>query len=553
MTRLRNSRTVLLRLSSPRQQIRPPDIATLSHDGLLTQNPNQYSPLRLKPSEALTCDQNHGYGPEQQAYNNGAMDQFVQKTSVDTCKSADNVHMFGKPGLVMGYYDGNTVAGMWNLAQNYAMSDHAFSTQFGPSTPPALNLIAGSTHGARSYDAKTGQQTATPDKYAVQSPDGNGVGTVTNDPDPLYDDCSNHGHNLAALDGKNVGDLLNAKSVSWGWFQGGFAPSKAHDGDQLAVCGAAHNNVGGFAAVDYSPHHNPFAYYKSTANPTHAAPANDAEIGHDGAANHNYDLTDFDKVVNSDNMPAVSYLKAGEYQDGHAAYSDPVDEQNFITKQINKIQASKNWANTAIVLAYDDSDGWYDHVPASITNGSNDAAGANLDAEICKGGPAPAGGYQDRCGPGTRQPLLVVSPYAKKNFVDHTQTDQASILKFIEQNWSLGQIGDSSVDESAGQINAMFDFNAAPRVTPVVLDEKNGSVVQTAVQPSSPAPSSQAPSVSAPAGQLPVTSASPSSSAAGEDLAATGFPVVVVGMLALIVAAFGVLTFVLIRRRKRFN
>jgi Phosphoesterase family len=82
-------------------------------------------------------------------------------------------------------------------------------------------------------------------------------------------------------------------------------------------------------------------------------------------------VTDFDKVVNSDNMPAVSFVKAPNRQDGHAAYSDPVDEPNFITKQVNAIQKSKNWTALPVVLAYDDSDVWYDHAAAKAKNSSN--------------------------------------------------------------------------------------------------------------------------------------------------------------------------------------
>ena len=86
-----------------------------------------------------------------------------------------------------------------------------------------------------------------------------------------------------------------------------------------------------------------------------------------------------------------------------------------------------------------------------------------------------AGGYADRCGPGPRQPRVVISPYAKKNFVDHTQTDQASILRFIEDNWHTGQIGDASADATAGSVNAMFNFNKQ-RDDKVLLDEQSGAV-----------------------------------------------------------------------------
>ncbi|MEV7499704.1 alkaline phosphatase family protein [Streptomyces sp. NPDC093018] len=442
----------------------PKDIDTLANAGLLEHNPNQYAPKRLSPSQALTCDQNHSYGPEQYAYNGGKADQFVQNTEVDKCSGG----LFGEPGLAMDYYDGNTVTALWNYAQHYTLSDRAYSSNYGPSTPGALNLASGNTHGVVSIDPATGKQTAKPDSYTVQSPDAKGVGTVVNDPDPAWDDCSDKDHTssnaLASMQGKNVGDLLNTKKVSWGWFQGGFRPSTGWDGTSgsYAKCDTTHNNVGGAAAVDYSPHHNPFSYYKSTANPHHLPPKSVSEIGHNGQANHNYDLTDFSAALKAGHLPSVSFLKAGEYQDGHAGYSDPIDEQHFLVSEINAIQSSPQWKSTAIVVAYDDSDGWYDHAFVAPRNGSTDTSvgsnGKATDSPACQSGPKAAGGYADRCGPGTRQPLLVISPYSKVNKVDHTLTDQASITRFIEDNWHTGRVGDASFDAKAGSLGGMFDF-----------------------------------------------------------------------------------------------
>ncbi len=101
---------------------------------LLTANPNTYNPTRLTHSQALTCDQDHGYTPEQQAVNGGKMDKFVQFTETATCTGTPT-KPYGAPGLVMDYFDGNTDTGQWNYAQNYAMSDNNYDTQFGPSTP----------------------------------------------------------------------------------------------------------------------------------------------------------------------------------------------------------------------------------------------------------------------------------------------------------------------------------------------------------------------------------------------------------------------------------
>ncbi|WP_051941047.1 phospholipase C [Phaeacidiphilus oryzae] len=440
-----------------------PKANTAASAGLLKSNPNLYSPQRLSPSQAMTCDQNHSYGPEQKAYDGGKADQFVQNTSVDKCSGG----LFGEPGLAMDYYDGNSVTALWNYAQQYTMSDNSYGSTYGPSTPGALNLVAGQTHGAVSVSSTSGttdpKQTATPDSSVVSSPNASGVGTIIRDPDPAYDDCADSDHtatsNLAAVtQGKNIGDLLNQRKVTWGWFQGGFKPSTAWDGKSgdYAKCDTSHTNVGGSSVVDYSPHHNPFEYYKSTSNPHHLPPSSTAAIGSTDQANHQYDLSDFNKALDAGHLPAVSFLKAGAYQDGHAGYSDPTDEQHFLVDEINALQKSPEWSSTAVVISYDDSDGWYDHVYHAPTNGSQDST---QDASGCQAQTAVLAGQQDRCGPGPRLPLLVISPYAKTDHVDHGLTTQSSITRFIEDNWRTGRIGNGSFDATAGSLNSAFDFS----------------------------------------------------------------------------------------------
>ncbi|WP_372410280.1 phospholipase C [Streptomyces luteireticuli] len=440
----------------------PQDIDNLRTAGLLTHNPNRYPPRRLGPGQALTCDQNHLYGPEQLAAHDGAADRYVEHTDSGRCSG----RLYGEPGLVMDHYDGNTVTALWNYAQHYALNDRSFGSTYGPSTPGAVNLVSGQTHGVVSTDPVSGsehpRQTPRPDPFAVVAPDARGVGTLVNDPQPAYDDCSGDGHRgrspLAALRGRTVGDLLNARKVSWGWFQGGFRPGTPWDGKpgHYARCsGRTSTNSGGTEVIDYIPHHEPFQYYASTANPHHLPPASIAEIGHEGRANHQYDLADFDAVLRAGRLPSVSFLKAPAAQDGHAGYSGPLDEQRFLVTWINRIQSAPQWRDTAVVLAYDDSDGWYDHAWAPPRNGSRVAG---LDAAACRSGPAPGGGHQGRCGPGPRLPLLVVSPYSKVNTVDHTPTETASVLRFIEDNWRLGRIGGSSFDARAGSLMQLFDF-----------------------------------------------------------------------------------------------
>ena len=433
---------------------------------LLEHNPNSANPQRLARSEALTCDQDHGYKDEQKAFDNGLMDKFVENTNRGSCPPPDT----SKLNLVMDYYDGNTVTALWNYAQNFSMNDNSYDTTFGPSTPGALNLASGQTHGVYSVDPATGQKTSSPDPYAVADPNAQGVGTVINDPDPAFDDCSSSKYPTAAMTGTNIGDLLNKKDVSWGWFQGGFRPTGTTGGK--AQCNSSHKNIGGADVTDYSAHHEPFEYYKSTSNPHHLAPASPKEIGHDGRANHQYDLSDFYTSLKGDNLPAVSFVKASKYQDGHAGYSDPLDEQHFLVDLINKVQKSKDWKSTAIVVAYDDSDGWYDHQMSPILNDSQSSNDALTGAGMC-GSKAPMGGYQDRCGYGPRLPLMVISPYSKVNAVDHSTTDQTSVLRFIENNWGTGRIGDASYDELAGSMNGLFDFNH-PKAKRLFLDPKSG-------------------------------------------------------------------------------
>ena len=443
---------------------------------LLTANPNSFNPQRLTASEALTCDQNHGYGPEQKAFDSGKMDLFVQNTQTATC-SGQPV-LFGSPGLVMDYYDGNTVTGLWNYAQNYAMSDNNYDTNFGPSTPGALNLISGNDGG--SYAVSPGTGVTVPDPGTVSALNSQGLGTIYGDLDPAFDNCSDASHTgtnpVGVATGRSVGDLLNARHVSWGWFQGGFAPTGTNSAG-YAVCGSTHANIGGGLSADYSPHHNPFEYYKSTANPRHLPPTSEAAIGHTDQANHQYDLSAFYQTVKDGNMPAVSFLKAAEYQDGHPGYSDPIDEQHFIVNTVNQIEQSKYWKSTAIVVTYDDSDGWYDHQASPIINGSN----TTVDAAVCTGTPVRLGSFPDRCGYSSRLPLVVISPYTRSNYVSHNVTDQSSITKFIEDNWLDGQrTGAGSFDAVAGSLyvrGGVLDFRREPNDTRILLDPTTGEVV----------------------------------------------------------------------------
>lgn len=475
-------------INAPKFQAKPDtpkDIDTLESAGLIDQNPNAIKPFRLTPGQAVTCSQNHEYDAEQKAFNGGKMDKFNETAAKDNCASKGK-NIFDKPGENMGYYDGNTTQGIWNYAQNFSMSDNHFGTQFGPSTPGALNLVAGNVTPTLMHDPKSGAQVPDMDNEEIaghrKDEFGRDVSSIVADPDPAFDDCSNRSSatsdTTASVDAPNVGDKMNEKGVSWGWFQGGFRPSEPATDTQRARCGHAHPNVGTSKQVDYNPHHQPFQYFASTANPHHLAPANEDEIGHDGQANHQYDIEDFDTVVKKGNLPAVSFLKAGNYEDGHPGNSDPVDEQRFLAREINQIENSPAWKDTAIMIAYDDSDGWYDHKATDILNGSNDD---KVDSSICKDAVQKVGAVDNvagRCGPGTRHPFILVSPFAKANHVDHTLTEQTSILRFIEDNWQLGRLGKGAFDERAGKLDNMFDFHQE-HAKPLFLNQDDGTVASS--------------------------------------------------------------------------
>ena len=357
------------------------------------------------------------------------------------------------------------------------MSDNSYNTTFGPSTPGALNLISGQTNGITQTLNGTGEEID----------DGQGGLTLIGDADPIGDVCSSPTGNQVQMSGRNVGDMLNDAHVSWGFFEGGFDLSQVNANGTTGCKRSTLSAVTKVKKADYIPHHQPFQYYASTANPTHARPTSVAMIGRQGdAANHQYDMTDFYAAVEAGNFPAVSFLKAPGYQDGHGGYSDPLDEQQFIVHVINFLQQQPDWRDTAVVIAYDDSDGWYDHQAAPRVNASSSAADALDGAGVCKargtlpGTDSKGKPVQGRCGYGPRLPLLVVSPWARSNHVDHTLTDQSSITRFIEDNWLHGKrLGGGSFDVEAGSLEHMFDFfQPFTAHRKLLLDEQTGQPVK---------------------------------------------------------------------------
>jgi phospholipase C len=432
---------------------------------LLTANPNlnpanttgASNPFRLDRSQAFTNDQDHSYTPEQAAFDNGLMDLFPLNTGT-AGPPPSGTGVTQTNGLVMGYFDGNTVTAMWNYAQNFAMSDNSHGSTFGPSTPGVVNLISGQTNGVINTLNGTGDE-------VNGGPDGSL--TMIGDADPTGDACSSPSRAQGNMSSNSIFDLLHAAGVSYGTFMGGFNLTITNSNGTSGCNRSTTSAVTGVTELDYTPHHSLSSYWPSIANPKHTRPQSLAEIGHDGPANHDYDTLDFYAAAAAGNLPAVSFLKAPSYQDAHPGYSDPLDEQTFVVDTINFLETLPTWSSTAVVIAYDDSDGWYDHVMGPIVNTSTGPADALTGPGTCGTAATSLPGVNGtanphalgRCGYGPRLPLLVISPWAKRNFVDSTVTDQSSIIHFIEDNWLGGErIGQGSFDGVANSISQMFDF-----------------------------------------------------------------------------------------------
>ncbi len=473
-----------------------PKVNNLANANLLVNNPNftnsgdgtdAAEPFRLDRTQANTASQNHNYTPEQQAYDNGKADLFPKYTGRGT---PGGVGAFATKGQVMGYFDGNTVTAIWNYAQHFAMNDNAYTDTYGPSTPGALNVISGQTNGAVAVTGNSNTQII---------PDGQDGLSVIGDAGPAYDPCSTPAYSTqVTMTGKNIGNLLNDAGITWGSFMGGFDLSITNPNGTTGCARSSFSSVTGSAYKDYIPHHAWFQYYVSTANPTHARPSSIKVIGHsmqaDGhtpdPANHNYDLNDFYAAVKFGNFPAVSYVKMQGYQDGHAGYSDPLDEQEGTVELINFLQHRPEWKDTAVILTYDDSDGWYDHAYATPTSASYDPTADQLSGPgQCGTGlatqPQPNGvtgkPVNGRCGPATRVPFMVISPYAKQNFVSDTRISLASVVRFIEDNWLHGQrLGGGSFDATAGSVVDLFDFRDHDQNEKLYLDPATGTIVSDA-------------------------------------------------------------------------
>jgi phospholipase C len=356
----------------------PADLPNEPFDMTKFVNPNQQS-----------GDLVHRYYQEQYQIDGGKMDKFVAWGD--------------SAGLVMSYYDGTNMP-EGKLAQQFTLMDNFFHAAFGgsflnhqflicacaPTWPDAPSSIVAQLD-ASGIMTKDGQVT----------PDGFGINTsfTVNSPHPA--NITDQSLLMPEQTAPTIGDRLSDAGVSWKWYSGGWNQALLGHADPL-----------------FQFHHQAFAYYANYAD------------GTQGRADHLDDELNFYNDVATNSLPAVSFVKPLGPNNEHPGYATEQNGQVHVADLVNTIQKSPYWADTAIIITYDEHGGRWDHVAPPVI---------------------------DRWGPGSRVPAIVISPFAKKGFVDHTQYDTTAILKFIEARWNLQPLGDR--DAKAGDMLTAFDFN----------------------------------------------------------------------------------------------
>ncbi|HEX5385886.1 MAG TPA: acid phosphatase [Gemmatimonadales bacterium] len=347
-----------------------------------------------------------------------SIEQFVGAT----LKTPDMIHRFyeeqvqidggamdkfaavsGAGGLVMGFYHTANLP-LAAEAARYTLCDNFFHAAFGGSFLNHIWLIAARTpvfpNAPPDAVAQLGPDALPlPDHDGPITPDGYVVNTAytVNQPHPPGADPERLVPNQTFA---TIGDRLSDAGVSWAWYSGGWNDALAGHPDPL-----------------FQFHHQPFAYFARYADGTPARAA------------HLKDESEFLAAARVGSLPAVAFVKPLGGLTEHPGYADVLDGEKHVEELIDAVRDGPQWAHTAIVLTYDENGGFWDHVPPPRV---------------------------DRWGPGTRVPALVISPFARKGFVDHTRYDTTSILALIERRWHLAPLG--SRDAAANDLTAAFTF-----------------------------------------------------------------------------------------------
>ncbi len=413
--------------------------------------------------DTVTRDMHHRFFENQMQINGGKNDMFAAWTD--------------RGGLVMGYFD-YSASPLYKLAQQYVLADNFFQAAFGgsflnhqylicacaPEYPnadtaaqkPSINSLQLDANGKYTYvlngssvpSAMDGAPSLKTGNLAPKDYFGDGKFYAVNTMQPMFQPSGKKptaGSDLKLADPSSattlpvqtattIGDLLDRKNVSWKWYGGAWNAAVA-DGRQdpslkrTVIYAGDANGVASPAAVDFQPHHQPFNYY-AKFDP------NTVE-GQKNRAAHLQDYTDLVKDAANGSLPAVSFYKPEGLYNQHPGYANLADGDKQITDLVSKLQHSPQWKNMVIVITYDENGGSWDHV-------------------------APP--KADKLGPGTRIPAIIVSPFARKGTVDHTQYDTASVLRLITRTFGLDTLPGLTTRDNALKANGaqpMGDLTAA--------------------------------------------------------------------------------------------
>lgn len=308
-------------------------------------------------------------------------------------------------GLTMGYYKTDLLP-LAAVAREYTLCDHFFHSVFGGSFLNHQWLIAAATpvfpNAPERMKAKV-DASGRLVKDGTVTPDGYVVNTSfsVNSPRP-----ANVAPQFLIPNQTNptIGDRLSDKGISWAWYSGGWDSALAGRPD---------------AHFEY--HHEPFMYYARYADGTRAK------------KEHLRDELEFLAAAKAGRLPAVSFVKPSGLEDEHPGSSDVLHSENHAVDLINAVLNGPDGKDAVIILTYDENGGFWDHVPPPVI---------------------------DKWGPGTRIPAIIISPFAKKGFVDHTQYETVSILAFIEKRWGLKPL--NGRDAAARPLDNAFDFTQTP-------------------------------------------------------------------------------------------
>ena len=305
-------------------------------------------------------------------------------------------------GLAMGYYDGKMLP-LWDFAKRYTLADHFFQGTFGGSFLNHMWLTCACT--PRHPNPPTELVAVLNEKGELVkdgpiTPDGYAVNTMFSAVAPVSPKVKDPKMNLPILTQPTIGDELSDKKVSWAWYSGGWNDALAGKPDET-----------------FQFHHQPYIYFQRYGE------------GSPDRAAHLKDEADFIKAIEKGTLPAVSFYKPlGKYNE-HPGYANLLFGDQHAAEILAKIEKSPQWPHTVVIVTYDEFGGFCDHV-------------------------APPKG--DRWGPGSRVPTLIVSPFARKGYVDHTTYDTTSILRFIERRFGLPPL--SERDAKANDLSGALDL-----------------------------------------------------------------------------------------------